>query len=132
MPYSVHQQIPVPHQQLGPSPSLSTRSGGYTQLGSTLTHSTLQPPTPQGSLRPHSGMDTCPSCDICSQASGFGRAKGHRDGHSDTTTAVLKARSDAAVLKDLKLGPLLGPGCFGRVYRGRLEVTVACSTPRQL
>jgi hypothetical protein len=36
---------------------------------------------------------------------------------------VLKARSDAAVLKDLKLGPVLGQGCYGRVYRGRWKAT---------
>jgi hypothetical protein len=39
-------------------------------------------------------------------------------GSTDTTQAVLKARSDASVLKDLRLGTLLGQGCFGRVYRG--------------
>jgi hypothetical protein len=33
-------------------------------------------------------------------------------------SALLKARSDAAVLRDLKIGPLLGRGSYGRVYRG--------------
>lgn len=47
--------------------------------------------------------------------SGRGRSGDHR---ADTTTAVLKARSDAAVLKELKLGSLLGQGCYGRVYKG--------------
>lgn len=32
--------------------------------------------------------------------------------------ALLKARSDVAVLRDLKVGPLLGRGSYGRVYRG--------------
>lgn len=119
-------QTPIGHaqersafQQLLPTASLPSSAAGFTQpVGTAPTNSTLQPPTSQGSLRAHSGMDTCPSCDTCSQASGLGRARGPRGGHPDTTTAVLKARSDAAVLKDLKLGPLLGQGCFGRVYRG--------------
>jgi hypothetical protein len=33
----------------------------------------------------------------------------------------LKERSDAAVVKDVKLGPLLGAGSFGRVYRGEFH-----------
>jgi hypothetical protein len=32
--------------------------------------------------------------------------------------ALLKARSDMAVLRDLKIGPLLGRGSYGRVYKG--------------
>jgi hypothetical protein len=32
--------------------------------------------------------------------------------------ALLKARSDVAVLRDLRIGPLLGRGSYGRVYRG--------------
>jgi hypothetical protein len=40
--------------------------------------------------------------------------------------ALLKARSDVAVLRDLKIGPLLGRGSYGRVYRGkRLRCPVA-------
>eukprot|EP00775_Hariotina_reticulata_P008839 gene8839-9018_t len=40
--------------------------------------------------------------------------------------ALLKARSDMAVLRDLKIGPLLGRGSYGRVYKGRWKaVTVA-------
>ena len=53
------------------------------------------------------------------RGSGLGRVDKAGDGSStDTTQAVLKARSDASVLKDLRLGTLLGQGCFGRVYRG--------------
>jgi hypothetical protein len=36
-----------------------------------------------------------------------------------SVSALLKARSDAAVLRDLKIGPLLGRGSYGRVYKGR-------------
>eukprot|EP00879_Flechtneria_rotunda_P007950 GHRR01008329.1.p1 GENE.GHRR01008329.1~~GHRR01008329.1.p1 ORF type:complete len:1448 (+),score=551.05 GHRR01008329.1:1287-5630(+) len=40
--------------------------------------------------------------------------------------ALLKQRSDMAVLRDLKIGPLLGRGSYGRVYKGRWKaVTVA-------
>jgi hypothetical protein len=34
-------------------------------------------------------------------------------------TSLLKARSDIAVLRELKIGPLLGRGSYGRVYRGK-------------
>jgi hypothetical protein len=127
-----HVQELSPGQHLMPTTSLPISAAGFTQLGPALTNSTLQPPTPQGSLKPHSPMDTCPSCDTGSQASGLGRGRGPRAGHPDTTTAVLKARSDAAVLKDLKLGPLLGQGCFGRVYRGGCPACLATSLPDQL
>ncbi|KAF6265892.1 hypothetical protein COO60DRAFT_768059 [Scenedesmus sp. NREL 46B-D3] len=41
-------------------------------------------------------------------------------------SSMLKARSDMAVLRDLKIGPLLGRGSYGRVYKGRWKaVTVA-------
>ncbi|WIA11806.1 hypothetical protein OEZ85_011898 [Tetradesmus obliquus] len=41
-------------------------------------------------------------------------------------SALLKARSDEALLRDLKIGPLLGRGSYGRVYKGRWKaVTVA-------
>jgi hypothetical protein len=40
------------------------------------------------------------------------------DMRADPTSALLKERSDAAVVKDVKLGPLLGAGSFGRVYKG--------------
>jgi hypothetical protein len=36
----------------------------------------------------------------------------------NSVSALLKARSDVAVLRDLKIGPLLGRGSYGRVYRG--------------
>lgn len=40
------------------------------------------------------------------------------DSRADPTSALLKERSDAAVVKDVRLGPLLGSGSFGRVYKG--------------
>lgn len=45
------------------------------------------------------------------------RATGMEDRLS-SVSALLKARSDVAVLRDLKIGPLLGRGSYGRVYRG--------------
>jgi hypothetical protein len=33
-------------------------------------------------------------------------------------SALIKARSDVALLRDLKIGPLLGRGSYGRVYKG--------------
>lgn len=44
-----------------------------------------------------------------------------RRGGSQTgaLSAMLKARSDVAVLRDIKLGPLLGAGSYGRVFRGK-------------
>jgi uncharacterized membrane protein YgcG len=33
-------------------------------------------------------------------------------------SSMLKARSEVAVLRDLKIGPLLGRGSYGRVYKG--------------
>jgi hypothetical protein len=38
---------------------------------------------------------------------------------------MLKARSDMAVLRDLKIGPLLGRGSYGRVYKGEQETEFA-------
>jgi hypothetical protein len=35
-------------------------------------------------------------------------------------SALIKARSDVALLRDLKIGPLLGRGSYGRVYKGEL------------
>jgi hypothetical protein len=40
-------------------------------------------------------------------------------------TYLLKARSDIAVLRELKIGPLLGRGSYGRVYRGE-GLTASC------
>eukprot|EP00775_Hariotina_reticulata_P004708 gene4708-4959_t len=55
------------------------------------------------------------------EADGKGKFKGSRG-----LSALLKARSDMAVLRDLKIGPLLGRGSYGRVYKGRWKaVTVA-------
>jgi hypothetical protein len=50
-------------------------------------------------------------------------------------TSLLKARSDIAVLRELKIGPLLGRGSYGRVYRGKpaaavqAVVFVGCLSP---
>jgi hypothetical protein len=40
---------------------------------------------------------------------------------TEALSAMLKARSDIAVLRDIKLGPLLGAGSFGRVYKGEAQ-----------
>jgi hypothetical protein len=40
------------------------------------------------------------------------------DDRRSAVYALLKARSDVAVLRDLRIGPLLGRGSYGRVYRG--------------
>jgi hypothetical protein len=39
-----------------------------------------------------------------------------------SVSSMLKARSDMAVLRDLKIGPLLGRGSYGRVYKGEQGV----------
>jgi hypothetical protein len=52
-----------------------------------------------------------------STSDGAGGSGGRPDAFS-TMSALLKLRSDAAALKDLKIGPLLGRGSYGRVYRG--------------
>jgi hypothetical protein len=39
---------------------------------------------------------------------------------------MLKARSDMAVLRDLKIGPLLGRGSYGRVYKGEQGLLLVC------
>lgn len=52
---------------------------------------------------------------------GTGATQSGRAGMEDRLTgvsALLKARSDVAVLRDLKIGPLLGRGSYGRVYKG--------------
>jgi hypothetical protein len=42
---------------------------------------------------------------------------------------LLKQRSDVAVLRDLTIGPLLGRGSYGRVYRGEQPCVLAGSGP---
>lgn len=61
------------------------------------------------------GLASCMNTPV-SIATASGRTGDNRHEH---TSALLKARSDAAVIKDLKLGPLLGSGSFGRVYKGK-------------
>lgn len=46
------------------------------------------------------------------------RTAGGMDERLSSVSALLKARSDVAVLRDLKIGPLLGRGSYGRVYKG--------------
>jgi hypothetical protein len=50
------------------------------------------------------------------------------DERFSSVSALLKARSDVAVLRDLKIGPLLGRGSYGRVYRGESNfgLTLKC------
>jgi len=48
----------------------------------------------------------------------FGSRAAGMDDRLSSVSALLKARSDVAVLRDLKIGPLLGRGSYGRVYRG--------------
>jgi hypothetical protein len=52
-----------------------------------------------------------------SSIAGSSRVTGVDDKLSNTS-ALLKARSDVAVLRDLRVGPLLGRGSYGRVYKG--------------
>jgi hypothetical protein len=40
------------------------------------------------------------------------------DGAAGGLPALLRDRSERAVLRDLKIGPLLGRGSYGRVYKG--------------
>lgn len=50
---------------------------------------------------------------------GIGSNKSSRiNDRLDSLSNLLKARSDVAVLRDLKIGPLLGRGSYGRVYKG--------------
>jgi hypothetical protein len=37
-------------------------------------------------------------------------------------SALIKARADVALLRDLKIGPLLGRGAYGKVYKGELQL----------
>lgn len=82
-------------------------SGG--QLPGTLTQGTIVP------------------CDLSilstaarSKRYGLGSKRSNRiNDRLDSLQALLKARSDVAVLRDLKIGPLLGRGSYGRVYKGK-------------
>lgn len=87
----------------------------------------------QGSTSTYEAKTPMNSFNSCQQfgtgrlQSGLGVRRTFGDGQADTTTAVLKARSDANVLKGLKLGPLLGHGCYGHVYKGKFASTRAPS-----
>lgn len=50
---------------------------------------------------------------------GSGGSRPAVDAGSRGVPALLKARSEMSVLRDLKLGLLLGRGSYGRVYKGR-------------
>jgi len=86
-------------------------SAATSRQGSTSTH---EAKTPMNSFNSSQRFSTG------RLQSGLGVQRTAGDGQADTTTAVLKARSDANVLKDLRLGPLLGQGCYGHVYKGDL------------
>eukprot|EP00878_Enallax_costatus_P007775 GHUV01008138.1.p1 GENE.GHUV01008138.1~~GHUV01008138.1.p1 ORF type:complete len:688 (+),score=144.18 GHUV01008138.1:513-2576(+) len=53
-----------------------------------------------------------------SQSLGSSKRGTSRGADGDEAALLLKIRSDMAVLRDLKLGPLLGRGSYGRVYKG--------------
>jgi hypothetical protein len=81
-----------------------TSSGGMQGSGGTVDASTFS-----------SGMQRCAAGP--SSTAGSSRVTGMDDKLSNTS-ALLKARSDVAVLRDLKIGPLMGRGSYGRVYKG--------------
>lgn len=70
-----------------------------------------------------SGDVSALSTGLASQRFGTGatqssRTAGGLDERLSSVSALLKARSDVVVLRDLKIGPLLGRGSYGRVYKG--------------
>lgn len=82
--------------------------------------STCEPSTPKNSLELQhlqAQLGTCPF----SPGAGSSHAAGASSALEERRSAVyalLKARNDMAVLRELKIGPLLGRGSYGRVYRG--------------
>eukprot|EP00878_Enallax_costatus_P011749 GHUV01012265.1.p1 GENE.GHUV01012265.1~~GHUV01012265.1.p1 ORF type:complete len:598 (+),score=177.52 GHUV01012265.1:184-1977(+) len=61
-----------------------------------------------------------------SPSTAAGSSRGGRGGsgmalydRANNVSGLLKIRSDMAVLRDLKIGPLLGRGSYGRVYKGK-------------
>lgn len=58
------------------------------------------------------------TCSTGLRTSEAGLSSRGMDSKISSAAALLKQRSDVAVLRDLKIGPLLGRGSYGRVYRG--------------
>lgn len=82
--------------------------------------STCEPSTPKNSLelqhlQAQLGTGPFSPAAGASHAAGASRAQEER---RSAVYALLKARNDMAVLRELKIGPLLGRGSYGRVYRG--------------
>jgi hypothetical protein len=84
--------------------------------GSTHSKSSARSSTPRGGGASGSGNA---SSELGSSVAGGSRALG---GAAGGVSAILKARSDEALLRDLKIGPLLGRGSYGRVYKGECGV----------
>lgn len=94
------------------------------------------------STRQHSDSSGVPCTPVAtpnfstgSMRSGLGRCRLPGDHQADTTTSLLRARSDAAILKDLKLSSVIGEGSYGRVWRGKVADTTlkeSCGSRRQL
>jgi hypothetical protein len=62
---------------------------------------------------------------------GIGSNKSSRiNDRLDSLSNLLKARSDVAVLRDLRIGPLLGRGSYGRVYKGESFCFKQCCCAR--
>lgn len=83
-----------------------------------------------GGLQGSGGMYESSTYSTGVQSTRFGTAASQRssqpggmDDPLHSVSALLKARSDVAVLRDLKIGPLLGRGSFGRVYKGHWKAT---------
>lgn len=89
-----------------PVPSIATGSRQQSA-------STTEPGTPKNSLE----MQLLAANRPASMGTGPGSSSSGDDRRS-AVYALLKARSDVAVLRDLRIGPLLGRGSYGRVYRG--------------
>jgi hypothetical protein len=81
--------------------------------------STAEPGTPKNSLE----MQLLAASGPASMGTGPGSSSSGDDRRS-AVYALLKARSDVAVLRDLRIGPLLGRGSYGRVYRGECMLHV--------
>lgn len=117
------------HQQL---PGAASTNAGLTAVPSTGitpvpstgdgrqdSTSTLEPGTPKSSLEMHAAALQGPASSNTGGSSGTGSAA---DDRRSNMAALLKARSDVAVLRDLRIGTLLGRGSYGRVYRGKFHL----------